>query len=100
MHWCSASSKRASFEEADGSLVIEGQDLGSGVSDFWGAGLSEYEFTRTLSTAAVTELRRALGIGEAPLLEAVASRFKTTGDLESYLKATGIESTFWSRVGD
>ena len=70
------------------------------MSDFWGDGLTEYEFTRTLSPVAVAALRLSLGIGDAPLLEALASRFETTGALEQYLEANGIETTFWSRVGD
>jgi len=86
--------------DEDGTLVIEGQDLGSGVSDFWGDGLTEYEFTRTLSPVAVAALRLSLGIGDAPVLEALGSRFETTGALEQYLEAHGIESSFWSRVGD
>ncbi len=86
--------------DQDGTLVIEGHDLGSGVSDFWGDGLTEYEFARTLSPAAVAELRLSLGIGDAPLLEALGSRFQTTGALEEYLKTNEIETTFWSRVGD
>ena len=48
------------------------------VSDFWGDGMTEYEFTRTLSPAAVAALRLSLGIGDAPLLEALGSRFETT----------------------
>ena len=92
--------RRELHAKEDGTLVIEGHDLGSGVSDFWGDGLTEYEFTRTLSPAAVAELRLSLGIGDAPLLEALGSRFETTGELEEYLKVNGIETTFWSRVGD
>jgi len=91
--------RRELHEEADGTVVIEGHDLGRGVSDFWGAGLTEYEFTRTLSAAAVVELRLALGIGTAALLEALGSRFEGTADLERYVEENGIESTFWSRVG-
>ena len=34
--------RRELHEEPDGTLVIEGQDLGSGVADFWGGGMSEY----------------------------------------------------------
>jgi hypothetical protein len=56
--------RRELHAEEDGSLVIEGQDLGSGVSDFWGEGMGEYEFTRTVSPAAVAELRLSLGIGD------------------------------------
>jgi hypothetical protein len=92
--------RRELHVDKDGTLIIEGHDLGSGVSNFWGDGLTEYEFTRTLSPAAVAELRLSLGVAEAPLLEALGSQFETTGALEEYLKVNGIETTFWSRVGD
>lgn len=86
--------------EEDGTLTIEGHDLGSGVSNFWGDGMTEYEFTRTLSVAAVAQLRLSLGIDDTQLLEILRSRFETTHALEEYLEANGIETTFWSRVGD
>ena len=41
-----------------------------------------------------------IGVGDAPLLESLGSRFETTDALEDYLKANGIETTFWSRVGE
>ncbi len=62
--------------------------------------MTEYEFIRTLAPAAVAALRSSLGIGDAPLLEAMGSRFQTTDALEDYLKVNGIETTFWSRVGE
>lgn len=86
--------------DEDGTLVIEGHDLGSGVSNAWGDGLTEYEFVRTVSPAAVAELRLGLSIGDDPILEALGSRFETTRALEAYLEANGIETAFWSRVGD
>ena len=92
--------RRELHEEANGSLVIEGQDLGSGVSDFWGGGQTEYEFTRTIAPPAVGALRLALQIGDTPLLEVLEMRFETTSDFEAYLTANGIETSFWSRVGD
>jgi hypothetical protein len=92
--------RRELHAEEDGTLIIEGHDLGSGVSDAWGDGLTEYEFVRTVSPAAVEELRQSLGIGNGPLLDALNSRFETTIALEEYLKVNGIETTFWSRVGD
>jgi hypothetical protein len=93
-------SRRELHADEDGSLVIEGHDLGSGVSDFWGQGMGQYEFTRTVSPAGVVELRLSMGIGDAPLLESLGSRFSTTRALEEYLEAKGIETEFWSWVTD
>ena len=91
---------RALRANEDGTVEISGQDFGSGVSDFWGDGLTEYEFIRTLSPDAVAALRLSLDIGDAPLLEALGFRFETTDALEDYLQVNGIETTFWSRVGE
>ena len=84
----------------DGSLVIEGQDIGRGVSDFWGAESSEYEFARTVAPSAVVQLRVAAALDDSNLLQALKSRFGTTAELETFLSDHGIETTFWSRVGD
>lgn len=97
--------ERGSFYRAlrlqdDGSLVIEGQDLGRGVSDFWGDGLSEYEFARTVAPSDVAQLRAAAALDDSNLLQALKSRFKTTSALETFLSDHSIETTFWSRVGD
>lgn len=91
---------RSVGETADGGLLIEGHDLGGEVSGFWGDGLTEYEFERRLDAGGVAELRRAAGLGETPLLRAIRDRFDSTAELERFLKVHGIESSFWSRVGD
>lgn len=91
-------SRRSICLESDGSLVIEGHDLGPGVSDSWGA--SEYEFARTVGPAGVAELRRAADLGDAPLLEAIRDRFGDTSRLERFLQDHRIESSLWSRIGD
>lgn len=97
--------ERGSFYRAlrlqeDGSLVIEGHDIGRGVSDFWGAESSEYEFARTVAPSAVAQLRVAAALDDSNLLQALKSRFGTTAELETFLSDHGIETTFWSRVGD
>jgi hypothetical protein len=91
---------RSVRETADGGLLIEGHDLGDAVSRFWGDGLTEYEFARRLDPGGVAELRRMAGLGDAPLLRAIRDRFASTAELERFLKGHGIESTFWSRVGN
>lgn len=92
--------ERGSFYRAlrlrdDGSLVIVEQDLGRGVSDFWGAEWREYEFARTLAPPAVAQLRTAAALGDSNLLQALRSRFETSA-LGTFLRDHGIETTFWS----
>jgi len=41
---------------ADGGLTIEGQDLGSGVEEFWGAGNTEYEWAESIQSQDVAKL--------------------------------------------
>jgi hypothetical protein len=91
---------RAIHLEDDGSLVIEGQDIGSGVEDIFGGGDNEYEFFRTIRPPAVAELERLSGISHTGLLENLREHFGTTSALEEYLEEHGIPSGFWSRVGD
>lgn len=93
-------SGRTVRETADGGLLIEGHDLGDAVSGSWGDGLTEYEFLRRLDDRGVAELRRVAGLGDAPLLRAIRDRFASAAELERFLKVHGIESTFWSRVGN
>lgn len=86
----------------DGSLRLEGHDLGPFVQQFFGH--SEYEFVRTVSPAGVDQLRRELGLGpDDDLLSTLAARFQGPGGsnlLEKFLAAKGIESEFWNRIGD
>jgi hypothetical protein len=92
---------RALHLDADGSLIIEGQDVGDGVEAIWGQGVREYEFQRRLEPDAVAQLRAVLGIDAAtPLLHGISGRVRTTVELEHLIAAEGIESTFWSRIGD
>ncbi|MGI9157903.1 MAG: hypothetical protein ACR2FG_14930 [Marmoricola sp.] len=81
----------------DGSMRIEGHDLGPGVTRFF-AGHSEYEFARTLPPASVAALVRALGIADGDLLPDLRSRFATTADLEAYVRERDIESELWSSL--
>jgi len=90
---------RAIHLEDDGSLVIEGQDIGRGVEDFFGGDSSEYEFFRTIRPPAVAELERLSGISHTGLLENLRDHFGTTSALEEYLEGGGIVLTVWSRVG-
>jgi len=94
-HW------RAVTYDGDGTLRIEGHDLGPGVEDFWGSGYTEYEFERMLRPPEVERLRDLLGLGPGEnLLEVLATRFEATSAIEKYLEEHGLESEFWSRVGE
>lgn len=86
----------------DGSLVLEGQDLGRGVSDIFG--YKEYEFVRTIAADQVPEVRRMLGVTrDKELRAALEERFARPGGsrgFEQSLEAHNIPSEFWSRIGD
>jgi hypothetical protein len=87
----------------DGSLVIEGQDLGAGVERFWGAGLTEYEWTRTVEREHVPRLAAALGGGpDADVLALIEEAFagEKAAGLEALLEQEGIPFQSWSRIGD
>jgi hypothetical protein len=88
--------------EPGGPLVISGQDLGRGVSDAFGEGLTEYEWTWTIAPPDVQRLATALGRDEAVLLPALALRFsgEGAGDLARFLDEAGITRVTWSRIGD
>jgi len=92
---------RAVHLNEDGSLTIEGHDVGPGVEAIFGDGCTEYEFERTLDIDAVRQLREALGIGaESPLLTLLKSRFKTTAAIEDFVDDEKIPAEFWSRIGE
>jgi hypothetical protein len=100
-HDSEGSMYRALHLDDDGSLVIEGQDLGDGVAAVFGADLREYEFERRLDAPAVIRLRGVLGIGtDEALLPALAARVDSSHALERVIAAHDIPSTFWSRIGD
>ncbi len=84
---------------ADGTLTIEGQDLGAGVEQFFG--YSEYEWARTIRPQDVRKLAVALDAG-GDVLAALAKRYKDDSSfiLESFLDANGIHYESWSRIGD
>jgi hypothetical protein len=87
---------------ARGDVVIEGQDLGSGVEEIFGA--REYEWTWTVAAADVPALVRALGGDEGDdvlnLLGALYSDPRHPG-IEAFVgRGKSVPAEFWSRVGD
>jgi hypothetical protein len=87
----------------DGALVLSGHDLGRGVADVVGSGLTEYEFVRTIDAAGVHQLCDAMGLnGPTDLAAAVEGRFTCPGgsrSFEQFLADNGVPSEFWNRVG-
>jgi len=84
---------------AEGDLVIEGQDLGSEVEGIFG--YSEYEWAWTISASDCDRLLVALG-AKSDLLSALGERFsgKHAANLQSFLESEGIEFEAWGRIGD
>jgi hypothetical protein len=85
--------------DADGGLVIEGQDLGAGVERAFG--VREYAWAWSIAASELSTLRAALGI-DADLLDALRRRFggDAAAGLGAFLDAHGIRRTSWSRLGD
>lgn len=86
----------------DGSLAIEGHDLGVIPQRFWGR--DEYEWTITLDPAAVARLLEVLRVapGQYDPLTILEKSFHEDEHhaTRSFLEQHGIPFKFWSRVGD
>jgi len=85
----------------NGDLIIEGQDLGPGVAQWWGG--SEYEWDITIKAADVPAYVRCLGgrPGENVLDLVLACFRRDSACVEKgFLEAHAIPIEFWSRVGD
>ncbi len=66
------------YFDDDGSLVVEGYDIGKTVEDYWGD--SDYEYTTTVSPEELEKLYTALGVTSGSgneLLQEVQKRFNT-----------------------
>ena len=85
----------------DGSLTIEGQDLGAAVERAFGS--REYEWAWTIAPADVPRVAEVFGgqAGDDPL-DALVRWSRENGDRDpgTLLKDGGIIAAFWSRVGD
>lgn len=82
-----------------GDLVIEGQDLGPAVEEFFGS--REYEWIWTVKAADLAGLRRSLP-EQGELLELLARLFSgdDAGRLKDFLEKNAIPHQTWSRLGD
>lgn len=89
--------------DADGTLRIEGQDLGDGVERFFGPGNREYEWALTIRPSDVERLGETLNAGKkAGLLAALQQRFsgEAAAEIQTFLDEHEIAYEFWSRIGD
>jgi hypothetical protein len=86
----------------DGSIIIEGHDLGRGV-EVLGPGLSEYEWVWTIAPDAVPSAIEALGgkEGDDPLKLLLGWSTDHGGtDPGTHLREAGVTIAFWSHLGD
>lgn len=84
---------------ADGDVVIAGQDLGDGVEA--ALGFREYEWIWTIPARGVPALLAALGTDDNPL-SALADHFSgdNAAQLGAFLESNAIPTERWSRIGD
>jgi hypothetical protein len=89
--------------DADGRIRIEGHDLGRGVEDAFGAGLSEYEWTWVIEPDAVAAAVEALDGQESDDPLRVLAAWSTAhggADPGSHLRDAGVPIAFSNWVGD
>lgn len=88
---------------ADGTLRIEGQDLGVGVEQVFGPGNREYEWAWTIRPSNVAKLGEALNAGKnVGVLAALEQRFsgEAAAGLQTFLDEHDVPYESWSRIGD
>ena len=85
----------------DGTLTIEGQDLGDGVEQCFGPENREYEWAWTIQSSNVPKLRLALDARD-DVLAAMAAKFSNdaTFDFDAFIEDQDIPYEFWSRIGE
>lgn len=89
--------------DAGGALVVEGQDLGPGVTRVFGEGITEYEWTHTVAADQVPALIAALGGDEgADVLDLLAggAAGRQGENLGGVLRSHAVPYRVWSRLGD
>ncbi len=93
----------ARMDPESGTLVIEGQDLGKGVSDFFGPSNTEYEYEVTVLTENLPRLMQELGAAPGTwILDALAARFSgaEAHKLRTFLEERSLAGPGWTRIGD
>ena len=83
----------------NGDLVFEGQDLGSGVEEVFGA--SEYEWYWTVKAVDIPKFRSAIG-SSSNILKSLKRDFSghNAAKLYEFMQDHGIPFESYSRVGD
>ncbi|MBW0114518.1 hypothetical protein [Pseudonocardia abyssalis] len=88
---------------AEGDLVVEGQDIGPGVEEFFGEGNTEYEWAHTVRVADLPLLVAALGGAPGDdVLALLAERCDgpDSDELSRLLGPDGpVPADRWSRIG-
>lgn len=87
----------------NGDLIIEGQDLGHCVEQFWGTGYTEYEWEITVRAVHIPKLIVALGGKDGDnVLLLLAARYKDDNRYadKGFFEEQSVPIEFWSRVGD
>ena len=85
----------------NGDVRIEGQDLGSGLQEIFGEGITEYEYIITIRAQDVPALLEALG-AKGDVLVALQKLFSDPAAEEpkSFLDKHNVPYEFWNRMGD
>ena len=85
----------------NGDVRIEGQDLGSGLQEIFGEGITEYEYIFTIMAQAVPALLNALG-AKGNVLVALQRQFTDPAaeDPKTFLDKHEVPYEFWNRMGD
>ena len=88
--------------DAQGCLVVEGQERGPQVSDFWGDDITESEWSWTVACDDLSTLASALKTTLEDLLPTLARRFSgaALAGLQPFFAAAGVRVERWSRLGD
>jgi hypothetical protein len=86
----------------DGGILIEGQDLGPGVEQVWGEGLTEYEWAWSLAPEPSWRRSRRWAARTGRSTRAIGVWYAANGGLDPgiRLREAGVPVEFWSRVGD
>lgn len=87
---------------SDGRMDLSGQDLGSGVSEFWGEDFDEYEWSWTLQRSGVPALFDALrvDVDSADAVLELAVKLRAIGPVAAQKHFQDAGAEFWSRVGN
>jgi hypothetical protein len=86
-----------------GDLKVEGHDLGPGVEEVLGAGVTEYEWTIVVRKRHLPRVIAALGGEENDgVLSLLAARFSVDEQCASkaFLEQHGVPVDFWNRAGE